>query len=151
MEPSSLPNPPFAAARKCVLVVEDELLIRMFLSDELRDAGFHVIEAFNADEALVVLRSVVPDIIVSDVRMPGSLDGIGLLAAVRETFPTLPVIITSAHLQPALAVSDGAVLFMLSRIEWSWSSAPLKTNSRRPYDQRCSFQPNPFVHFDCRR
>ncbi len=44
---ASLPNPPFAAARKCILVVEDELLIRMMLSDELRDAGFHVIEAFT--------------------------------------------------------------------------------------------------------
>ncbi len=109
---ASLPSPPFAAARKCVLVVEDEFLVRMLLSDELRDAGFHVIEAFNADEALVVLGSVIPDIIVSDVRMPGSLDGMGLLAAVRENFPTLPVIITSAHLQPALAVSDGAVQFI---------------------------------------
>ncbi len=112
MEPSALPSPPFAATRKCVLVVEDELLIRMFLSDELRDAGFHVIEAYNADEALVILGSVVPDIIVSDVRMPGSLDGIGLLAAVRQTFPALPVIITSAHLQPPSAVSDGAVQFI---------------------------------------
>ncbi len=105
-------SPPLGAVRKCVLVVEDDLLIRMMLSDELRDAGFHVIEAFNADEALVVLRRVVPDIIVSDVRMPGSLDGMGLLAAVRETLPTLPVVITSAHLQPQLAVSDGAVQFI---------------------------------------
>lgn len=103
---------PFVAGGQCVLVVEDEILIRMMLSEELRDAGFHVIEAANADEALLLLRTLVPDIIVSDVRMPGSIDGMGLLAAVRETLPTLPVIIASAHLKPELALADGATKFI---------------------------------------
>ena len=114
MMPSS--DPPrhalLAASGQCVLVVEDEILIRMMLSDELRDAGFHVIEAATADEALVILRTLVPDIVVSDVRMPGSLDGMGLLAVVRENFPALPVIIASAHLQPELALADGATKFI---------------------------------------
>jgi DNA-binding NtrC family response regulator len=87
------------------------------LSDELRDADYHVIEAFNADEALEILRSVVPDLIVSDVRMPGSLDGMGLLAAVRVTDPTLPVIITSGHLEPTLALSGGASRFIAKPYE----------------------------------
>ena len=82
------------------------------LSDGLRDAGYQVIEACSADEALTVIRSAVPDLIISDVRMPGSLDGMGLLAVVRETLPTLPVIITSAHLQATLAISDGATQFV---------------------------------------
>lgn len=102
-----------APARKCILVVEDELLIRMMLADELREAGYDVTEAFNADEALVILRSPAPvDMILSDVRMPGSMDGIGLLRVVRSAYPKIPVIITSAHLQPALATIDGATRFI---------------------------------------
>lgn len=114
MEPSSAfrPSPPFARARQCVLVVEDELLIRTILGDELRDAGFHVIEAFNGDEAVVVLKSVVPDLIITDVRMPGSLDGMGLFALVRASFPTLPVIITSGHMRPDLAINDRVTQFV---------------------------------------
>jgi DNA-binding NtrC family response regulator len=115
MVPSSeLPGgAPFASTRCCILVVEDELLIRLILSDELRDANYDVIEACNADEALAVLKSLVRvDLIISDVRMPGPLDGMGLLAIVRETLPALPVIITSGHLDPSLAKADGATQFL---------------------------------------
>ena len=104
---------PFAAARTRILVVEDELLIRMMVSDELREAGYEVIEAFNGDEALAVLNTLVRvDLVISDVRMPGSLDGLGLLGAVRAIFPTLPVIIASGHLEPSLAVKKGAAEFL---------------------------------------
>ena len=100
------------SARQCILVVEDELLIRFMLSDGLREVGYHVIEACNADEAMTILKTAVPDLIVSDVRMPGSLDGLGLLAMVRGTLPALPVIITSGHLDPTQALSDGATRFV---------------------------------------
>jgi DNA-binding NtrC family response regulator len=96
----------------CVLVVEDEFLIRMLLADELRDVGYQVIEAVNADEALEVLRGVTPDAIISDVRMPGSMDGMGLLAAVRQSSPNLPVIMMSAHADPADFVAAGANQFL---------------------------------------
>ena len=96
---------------KCILVVEDELLIRLALSDGLRDAGYVVIEACCGDEALEVLGSVALDLIISDVQMPGSLDGIGLLAVVRQRFPAIPVILVSGHLQPSLALADGATRF----------------------------------------
>lgn len=96
----------------CILVVEDEFFIRMLLADELRDAGYQVIEACTADEALEVLRAVTPDAIISDVRMPGSIDGMGLLAAVRETSPELPMIIMSAHEQPEEALAAGANKFV---------------------------------------
>jgi DNA-binding NtrC family response regulator len=115
MVPSSdtLRGSPFAEARNRILLVEDELLIRLLVGDELRNAGYDVIEAANADEALTVLRSLVRvDLIISDVRMPGSLDGLGLLAIVRETLPTLPVIITSGHLESRLAIADGAARFL---------------------------------------
>jgi CheY-like chemotaxis protein len=71
-----------------------------------------VIEAFNADEALELLTSVMPDIIISDVQMPGSLDGLGLLASIRTRLPTLPVIITSGHFRPTGAIDDGPTLFV---------------------------------------
>ena len=107
--------PPPAAcddARRCILVVEDELLIRFMLSDGLRDEGYHVIEACNADEALTILETAVPDLLISDVRMPGSLDGLELLKVVRETLAGLPVILISGHLDPAIAIGDGATQFI---------------------------------------
>lgn len=96
----------------CILVVEDEFLIRMLLADELRDVGYQVIEAVNADEALDVLRGVTPDAIITDVRMPGSIDGMGLLAVVRQRSPDLPVIMMSAHADPDDAVAAGASQFL---------------------------------------
>lgn len=83
----------------------------MLLSDELRDAGYHVIEASSADEALVLLASVIPDAIISDVRMPSSLDGLDLLSFVRETFRNLPVIIMSGDADPQAAIEAGASKF----------------------------------------
>lgn len=104
------PAPTCDASRKCILIVEDELLIRFMLSDGLRDEGYQVIEACNADEALTILETAIPDLLISDVRMPGSLDGLELLRTVRGTVPNLPVIITSGHVDPAEALGDGASL-----------------------------------------
>jgi CheY-like chemotaxis protein len=123
MTPSSdvPPGKPEASPRKCILVVEDELLIRIMVSDELRDAGYDVIEACSADEAVTILTSPVRiDLIVSDVRMPGSLDGLGLLSVARERFPALPVIITSGHLEPAEAITKGANQFVPKPFPVEW-------------------------------
>ena len=103
--------PPLAVAapssRAVVLVVEDEFLIRIAICDELRDAGHRVIEAASADEALAILQSGMDvDLIFSDVRTPGSINGLELLAEVRKTFPGLPVIIVSGHVQPGTAFDD---------------------------------------------
>lgn len=85
----------------------------MMVSDFLRDAGFQAIEAFNADEAISILHSGVRiDLMLSDVRMPGSMDGLGLLAYSRKMFPALPVIITSGHLVPDDALANGAAHFL---------------------------------------
>ena len=103
--------PPANAGR--VLVVEDEFLIRMIVSDYLREIGFTVVEACSGDEAVAVLRSgVLFDVVFTDVRMPGSTDGLALLAYVRATQPDLPVVVTSGHLLPALALAGGAVEFL---------------------------------------
>ena len=102
-----------AADAPRVLVVEDEFLIRMVVSDHLRDSGFIVLEAFNGDEAIDILKSgVLIDLIFTDVRMPGEVDGLGLLAYSILHRPDLPVVVTSGHLEPSLAYGGGAAQFL---------------------------------------
>src|ERR1700728_1528520 len=97
MLPESEPKP--VAAR--VLLVEDEVTLRLWIAEELRDAGFTVIEAKNADEASAIIASGSPvDLIFSDVRMPGSMNGLEFARRVRAQYPTLPIIITSGDLGP---------------------------------------------------
>ena len=96
-----------------ILVVEDELLIRMIIADALREEGYAVIEAFNGDEAVGILNAgVAVDLVLSDVRMPGSVDGLDLLGIVRQRFPDLPIILTSGHLDPDTALGVGATHFL---------------------------------------
>lgn len=99
--------------RARLLFVEDEFLIRMTVSDLLREAGYHVIEAANGDEALDILKAgVAVDLVLSDVRMPGSTDGLALLAFVRQNLASLPVIIASGHLERHIALAEGAAQFL---------------------------------------
>ena len=107
------PEASLASPRGRILIVEDELLIRMMVGDELRDVGYDVLEAYNADEAVVMLNTGVQfDLIISDVRMPGSMDGLGLLTYVKASRPTLPVIIASGHLKRIEAEACGASSFI---------------------------------------
>jgi CheY-like chemotaxis protein len=83
-----------------VLVVEDEILIRMAIADSIADAGFVVYEAANADQAILILESH-PDVraLFTDIDMPGSMDGLKLAAAVRDRWPPVKIIITSGHVK----------------------------------------------------
>jgi CheY-like chemotaxis protein len=89
---------------RTVLVVEDEVLVRLMMAEELRISGFEVVEAANADEALALLAHVAISAIVSDIRMPGSIDGLGLAKKVREQFPHIRIILTSGHIHSASSV-----------------------------------------------
>ncbi len=84
-----------------VLVVEDEALIRMLLVEELEGAGFCVIEAENADAAMAILsnRSDIA-FVLTDIRMPGSIDGVGLASWMREQTPSVRIIVTSGFATP---------------------------------------------------
>jgi len=87
------------ARRPAILVVEDELFVRLLIADELRAAGYQVMEAVNAEEALAILRSgTVVDVVFTDVRMPGAIDGIALAQAIRCEHPSTYVVLTSGHL-----------------------------------------------------
>ena len=81
-----------------ILVVEDEVLVRMMIADHLRTAGYTVLEASNAHEARDVLRHT-SDIrlIVSDLRMPGAMDGVALARLVRAEYPSVKIVLTSGH------------------------------------------------------
>ena len=83
---------------RTVLVVEDELLIRMTLSEALADAGFAVLEAGDGEEALRLLDIGPPlALLVTDLTLPGAIDGAALVARVRLRAPGLPVIVTSGR------------------------------------------------------
>jgi two-component system, response regulator PdtaR len=88
--------------KKCppvILVVEDEVLVRMAIADQLRVAGYVVLEAAHAHEAIEVLR-VRGDVglVISDIRMPGPMDGVGLARLLRSQFPAAKIILTSSYL-----------------------------------------------------
>ena len=91
---------PMSSERPAVLVVEDEVLIRMAVADTIAEAGFAVCEAGNADQAIKLLESRA-DIraLFTDIDMPGSMDGLKLAAAVRTRWPAIKIIITSGHVK----------------------------------------------------
>src|SRR5215472_14697497 len=85
-----LPQP-----QETILVVEDEVLVRMPISQYLRDCRYRVIEAANAQEAVTVLshEETFVDVVFTDIEMPGALDGFGLAKWVREHRPGVEVIL----------------------------------------------------------
>jgi DNA-binding NtrC family response regulator len=99
--------------RATILVVDDEVLLRWMVAEELRAKGFVVVEAANSDEARAILQTSAPiSVVMTDVRMPGSMDGVGLAQWVRAARPDLKIVIASAH-APAVASPDIADAFFL--------------------------------------
>jgi len=92
---------------RVVLVVEDEAIIRMMLVDAPKDAGFVAVEAGHADAAVARLAAR-PDIavVVTDLRMPGAMDGLGLVRWMCSHAAHVPIIITSGF----ASLPDGADL-----------------------------------------
>jgi CheY-like chemotaxis protein len=88
------------SANSSVLVVEDEILIRMAIADQIADSGFTVYEAGNADQAIRMLEAH-PDIglLFTDIDMPGSMDGLKLARAVRDRWPPVKIVLTSGHIK----------------------------------------------------
>src|SRR5437868_9272949 len=87
-----------------VLVVEDEMVLRMRAVDIVEDAGFTAVEAVNADEAMAILESR-SDIAVlfTDIQMPGSMDGLKLAHAVHSRWPDIKILLVSGQLKPSEA------------------------------------------------
>ena len=94
-------NSPSIPLQPVVLLVEDEFLVRMAAADALMDAGFEVIETANAQAAQEVLaRRTDIQVLFTDVRMPGPMDGLELATLVRRQWPHVVIVVTSGHLKP---------------------------------------------------
>jgi CheY-like chemotaxis protein len=86
--------------RAVILIVEDEFLIRMSAVEMIEEAGYEVVEAASADEAIAILeRRLDITVVFTDVQMPGSMDGLKLAAAVRDRWPPIKIVATSGQVK----------------------------------------------------
>src|SRR3954470_24833056 len=101
--PTDVPN---------VLIVEDEMVLRMRAVDIVEDAGFHPVEAANADQAIAILESR-SDIalLFTDIQMPGSMDGLKLAHAVHARWPAIKIVLVSGQVKPSDAERPTDSLF----------------------------------------
>jgi two-component sensor histidine kinase/DNA-binding response OmpR family regulator len=89
------------AIKPTVLIVEDEMLLRMRAVDIVEDAGFTPLEAVNADDALALLESRSDiELLFTDIQMPGSMNGLKLAHAVHERWPLIKIILVSGQVTP---------------------------------------------------
>jgi CheY-like chemotaxis protein len=91
-----------------ILLVEDEFLVRQVAFDELGDAGHSVVEAANGDEAAGILEhDRAFDMVFTDIRMPGALDGWGVGAAARRLIPGIKVLYCTGYSETHRALEAG--------------------------------------------
>jgi two-component system, response regulator PdtaR len=96
-----LPTMTLAQTIPVVLIVEDEVLIRLSAVGMLEDAGFGMIEAVNSDQALELLAADSDvQLLFTDVNMPGTIDGLALARQVRERWPHIGIMVASAKRAP---------------------------------------------------
>jgi CheY-like chemotaxis protein len=96
-----------------LLVVEDDGLIRMDLVDMLSDRGYSVEEATTADEALVVLEADLEfAAVLTDIDMPGSINGLGLANIAHERWPTMKILVISGRYSPSAGVLPPGAKFL---------------------------------------
>lgn len=101
-----------------VLVVEDEPLVRDYVSDLLGQSGFDVVEASTGEEALLVLAGGGVCAVVSDVSMPGAVNGFELARRVREESPRTGVVLVSGVIEPDVHL-PGGVRFLTKPVKAS--------------------------------
>jgi CheY-like chemotaxis protein len=83
-----------------ILLVEDEPFILMDIELQLQQDSHLVVSASDADKAIVVLRSQAVDLVLTDIDMPGSMDGLGLAAAIRDRWPSVRIVVMSGKQRP---------------------------------------------------
>lgn len=110
-----------------VLVVEDEMLLRMRAVDIVEDAGFTSVEAVDADEAVAILESR-SDIamVFTDIQMPGSMDGLQLAHIVHKRWPPIKIILVSGQLKQTNADIPTNSRFYLKPLEAKEMTAQLQ-------------------------
>lgn len=101
------------SSTKTVLVVDDDVENRYVLGYALRNAGYVVHEAIDAHEALRLLKSSLPiDAVVTDVQMPGEIDGLLLAESVRATHPSVAIVVVSGMDIASHMIKNGLAFFM---------------------------------------
>jgi DNA-binding NtrC family response regulator len=102
-----------AKVQHTILIVEDEVLIRMSSAATLEDAGFHILEAGSGAEALVMIVAHDGiDVLMTDVRLPGEMDGLDLVALVHRSHPDIRSIVVSGNASAEAACDAGAIGFL---------------------------------------
>jgi CheY-like chemotaxis protein len=96
-----------------VLVVDDEAMIRMAMLHIVEDAGYSAIEAADADEAIVMLERC-PQIaaVLTDINMPGTMDGLELSRLIRDRWPQIGLVVTSGRFVAKAAQMPAGVHFI---------------------------------------
>ena len=109
-----MPASPNSRHRTAIaLVVEDEPLQRMDMCDLVEEAGFEAVLARDADHAIAILTERLDiTIVFTDIDMPGSMNGLKLAAAIRERWPPIEIIITTAGLAPDLRSLPARAIFL---------------------------------------
>lgn len=98
--------------QQTVIVVEDEPLVRWLAMDFVVEAGLNAVEAEDADQALALIEQLGGiDMMFTDIRMPGSMDGLELARVVQQRWPATRVIVASGHGSAELATAAGAQHF----------------------------------------
>jgi two-component system, response regulator PdtaR len=102
-----------AIERLVILIVEDEYLIRTASTDAIRDAGFEVVEAANADNAIAILESRSDiQVVFTNIHLPGSMDGAKLAHAIKHRWPPVRIIATSGRVAvETLDLPAGTIFF----------------------------------------
>jgi DNA-binding NtrC family response regulator len=115
------------------LVIDDDALSREFLAEALATAGYSVSEAKSGEDGLATLRNGEPDLVLTDLRLPG-VDGLAVLRGVKERFPDLPVVVLTAFgtVERAVeAMKAGAEDFLLKPVSPEQIDVVLERLQRR--------------------
>jgi len=118
-----------------VLVVEDQVLVRMTAHDLLTDAGFHVIEAANGEEALRVLQARFDVmVVVTDIELGGGITGIDLANLIAEQSPNVGLLLSSGRTMPSPAELPAGAVFLAKPYPLSVLVQQVETLARRGWD-----------------
>ena len=99
-----------------VLIVEDEDLIREALVMEFEDAGHSVRATGSGDEAVALLSTGVEILaVITDVRMPGDVDGVALASWLKQHRPTMPIIVLTGYASPELGSINPNIAAVMSK------------------------------------
>jgi CheY-like chemotaxis protein len=91
-----------------ILLAEDELLVRLCIAQELRNVGYIVHEAADAGEALSIVGKENVELLITDIQMPGSLNGLELAKQVREAHPHTRIVLMSGNITRKTEKFDGS-------------------------------------------